>query len=156
MPAMHLFRSVLVTLANPKTFSRGLLMQWRHPSGTPAGDAAPPDSKAWRKAFEVAFVDSSGWLNLAASVSKAALAQARAAAARSLKMLSAGTPESFDAVFLARQRQAALCDYWYHVQLPEASSGGSDGANGAAANGAAANGSGGAAGELLRDQPAWR
>lgn len=142
MPAVYLFRSVLVALSSPKTFSGGLFMQRRSPGGTgSASDASPPDAKAWRRAFEVVFVDPSGWLNLAAGVSKAALAQARACAARSLQLLNAGSPEAFDAVFLARSRQAALCDYWFHVQVPEAEA-------------AAAGGDGG--GQLLRDQPAWR
>ncbi|KAL4426966.1 hypothetical protein ABPG77_009527 [Micractinium sp. CCAP 211/92] len=141
MPAVYLFRSVLVALSSPKTFSGGLFMQRRSPSGTgSASDASPPDAKAWRKAFEVVFVDPSGWLNLAAGVSKAALAQARACATRSLQLLNAGSPEAFDAVFLARSRQAALCDYWFHVQVPEAEAGTA----------------GGDGGQLLRDQPAWR
>lgn len=138
MPAMYLFRSVLVMLSSPKTFSGSLCMQRSGPSGGSSSDASPPDSKAWRKAFEVAFVDGSGWLNLAAGVSRAALAQARACAARSLQLLSAGSPEAFDAVLLARSRRAALCDYWFHVQLP--------GAEAADAGG----------GQLLQDQPAWR
>ena len=144
MPAMHLFRSVLVALSSPKTFAGGLFMQWQPVEGSTSSgssSASPPDSKAWRRQFEVVFVDSSGWLNLAAAVSKAALAQARTCASRSLRLLNGGTPDAFDSVLLARQRQAALCDYWFHVRAP--------------AN-AAAGSSGSSKEELQRDQPAWR
>lgn len=147
MPPMYLFRSVLVALSSPKTFSGGLFMQRRTPgSGGSGGDASPPDSKAWRRAHEVVFVDPSGWLNLAAGVSRAALAQARACAARSLQLLSAGSPEAFDAVFLARSRQAALCDYWFHVRAPDAEPAAAPAGDGDSASG----------GQLLQDQPAWR
>lgn len=72
MSAMNLVRTVLVALAEPKTFAAGLFM----PRGAgAAGDSSPPDAKAWRRHFEVVFVDASGWLNLAAHVSKAALVQ---------------------------------------------------------------------------------
>lgn len=77
MSAMHLFRAVLVALSNPKTFSGGLFMQ-RTAAAAAAGSqqsSSPPDAKAWRRAFPVVFVDASGWLNLAAHVSKSALAQ---------------------------------------------------------------------------------
>lgn len=110
MPAMHMLRLVLMMLCNPKTFSRGLFML-RRSLGKAAGGAAsgvgaapPPDTRTWRKSFEVVFVDSTGWLNLAASMSKAALAQACAAAAYSIQLLNMGTPEAFDAVFATRQR----------------------------------------------------
>lgn len=162
MNAMHLFRTVLVAISNPKTFSTGLFMQRRQPgtsaaNGSGSAAATPPDSKAWRRRFEVVFVDSSGWLNLAASLSKAALAQARATAARSLQLLNSGTPEAFDAVFLARQRQAALFDYWYHVEVPHAAAPeAADSAPGKEANGHAASGSGAGGGDLQQDLPAWR
>ncbi len=71
---MHLFRTTLVALSNPKTFSSGLFMQ-RAAAGSGGGTASPPDAKAWRRAFPVVFVDGSGWLNLAAHMSKAALTQ---------------------------------------------------------------------------------
>ena len=77
MSAMHLFRTVLVALANPKTFASGLFMQRTGQAAAAAAgsSASPPEAKAWRRAFPVVFVDASGWLNLAAHVSKAALAQ---------------------------------------------------------------------------------
>ena len=123
MGPMHLFRAALVALASPKTFSSGLFMRWVQ-QGEPGDNASPPDAKAWRKAHEVVFVDSSGWLNLAAGVSKAALAQAAAVAGRSLALLNTGTPEAFTSVFLVGQSLASLWDYWYHVTLPEQQQGG--------------------------------
>ena len=142
--AVHLFRSVLVALASPKTFAGGLYMERPQQQQPGSSSVAPPDGKAWRRHFDVTFVDASGWLNLAAPLSAAALAQARACASRSLQALNVGTPEAFAAVFLARQRQAALFDLWFHVTVPvtvpppEAA---------AAAPAAAA---------LRLDQPTWR
>ena len=153
MGPMHLFRTVLVALSSTKTFGSGLFMRpWQQQqqgdgsagsSGTAAAAAAPPDGAAWRRRHEVVFVDSSGWLNLAAGVSKAALAQARACASHSLALLNGGTPEAFEAVFLAPNSLAGLWDYWYHVQLPEeAEQQQQEGRQAAAA--------------LQSDQPSWR
>lgn len=153
MTAMHLFRTVLVALSSPKTFTPGLFMQRQAPGGSP-GATQPPEAKAWRRVFEVVFVDGSGWLNLAAAVSKAALAQARGAAARSLLLLNAGTPEGFAAVFLARQRRAALYDYWFHVWVPPQQAAAAEEGHGAA-NGTGSGG-GSTAQELQHDQPSWR
>lgn len=157
MTAIHLFRSVLVALADPKAFTPALLMRRRALPGssTPAGDAQqpgaaqPPEGKAWRKAFDVCLVDGSGWLNMAAGVSKGALAAARDAAARTLQLLNGGTPEAFAAAFLTLQPRAALCDYWFHVRVPP---------GGGAAPGAAQQQLEGQAsrGDLLLDQPSWR
>lgn len=110
MPPMHMLRLVLMMLANRKTFAGGLFMLRRSlgkaagGSASGVGAAATPDARAWRKAFEVVFVDSTGWLNLAASLSKAAVKQARQAALYSIQMLNLGTPEAFDAIFGTRQR----------------------------------------------------
>jgi hypothetical protein len=147
MPAMHLLRTALLALSAPKTFTPGLIMQWRQPGGGGGPAVPPPDVKAWRKAFEVVFVDGSGWLNLAAGVSRSAVAAARGAAARSLRLLSGGSPAAFDAVFLARQRQAALFDYWFHVKVPPTA---------AAPTAPAAAASGSGSQQLLSDQPGWR
>eukprot|EP00887_Chlorella_sp_A99_P002636 scaffold6.g2636.t1 len=124
MSPMHLFRTVLVALSSPKTFSGGLFMQRRMGDEAQGQQgkieaAAPPDAKAWRRAHEVVFVDPSGWLNLAAGVSAAALGGARAAASRALASLNAGTPEGFAAVFLAGQGFASQWDYIYHVTLAQ-------------------------------------
>ena len=80
MSHQQLLRSVLAALANPATFTRGLFMAWQQQSeegagaGTPA-PRQPPMQAAWRRHCPVVFVDATGWLNLAGSMSKAALAQ---------------------------------------------------------------------------------
>ena len=80
MSHQQLLRSVLAALANPATFTRGLFMAWQPRSegaagaGTPA-PRPPPTQAAWRRHCPVIFVDATGWLNLAGSMSKAALAQ---------------------------------------------------------------------------------
>ncbi len=122
--ATHLFRSVLTVLSNPKAWKVGIFMQRTPPphvaTAPPTAAANPPDLKAWRQHFAAVFVDGSGWLNLTAGVSAAALKQAQACALRTLRLLASVTPETFDATFLAQQPVAALCDYWYRVSVPSA------------------------------------
>ncbi len=75
MSHVQLLRAILHGLADPRTFSQGLFMQWGESQGSRAATA--PSQQAMRKAFEVVFVDGSGWCNLAAHVSKSALRQVR-------------------------------------------------------------------------------
>ena len=75
MSHVQLLRAILHGLADPRSFSQGLFMQWGESQGSRAGTA--PSQQAMRKAFEVVFVDGSGWCNLAAHVSKSALQQVR-------------------------------------------------------------------------------
>ena len=80
MSHQQLLRSALAALANPATFSKGLFMTWRQQSEEDEGAGAPaprqpPMQAAWRRHCPVVFVDATGWLNLAGSMSKAALAQ---------------------------------------------------------------------------------
>lgn len=82
MSHQQLLRSVLAALANPATFSKGLFMAWQQQSEEAEGTGAPaarqpPMQAAWRKHCPVVFVDATGWLNLAGSMSRAALAQVR-------------------------------------------------------------------------------
>lgn len=82
MSHQQLLRSVLAALANPATFSKGLFMAWQQLSEEAEGAGAPaarqpPMQAAWRKHCPVVFVDATGWLNLAGSMSRAALAQVR-------------------------------------------------------------------------------
>lgn len=123
MSAMHLFRTTLMALHNPKTFNgkAPLSMQrtsLRLENGKVA--PAPPLSKAWKAAGdEVVFMDSTGWQNLASNISLAALKQAQACAKRTAALLSASAgPDAFDAVFLARHSLASLYDVWYKVSVP--------------------------------------
>ena len=74
MSHVQLLRAIFQALADPRTFAKGLFMQW--PEGQNAGAlASPPSQQAMQKAFEVVFVDSTGWCNLAAHTSKSALQQ---------------------------------------------------------------------------------
>ena len=75
MSHVQLLRAILHGLADPRSFSQGLFMQWGESQGSRAGTA--PSQQAMRKSFEVVFVDGSGWCNLAARVSKSALKQVR-------------------------------------------------------------------------------
>ena len=73
MSHVQLLRAIFHALADPRTFSQGIFMQWGNAQGSQK--ATTPSQQAMRKAFEVVFVDSSGWCNLAAHVSKSALKQ---------------------------------------------------------------------------------
>ena len=75
MSALQAARGVLAALAAPETFARGVFMARVADCGLPP----PPPRSAFRRAYEVVFVDATGWLNLAAHVSRSALAQVRAA-----------------------------------------------------------------------------
>ena len=75
MSHAQLLRAIFHALADPKTFTQGLFMQWEEGQGSKVATAPP--QQAMRKAFEVAFVDSSGWCNMAAHMSKSSLKQAR-------------------------------------------------------------------------------
>ena len=74
MSHVQLMRAILTALADPRTFSQGLFMLWDESQGSQKATA--PSQQAMRRAFEVVFVDSSGWCNLAAHASKSALKQA--------------------------------------------------------------------------------
>lgn len=75
MSHVQLLRAIFLALADPRAFSQGIFMQWGDAQGSQK--AMAPSQQAMRKAFEVVFVDSSGWCNLAAHVSKSALKQVR-------------------------------------------------------------------------------
>eukprot|EP00884_Botryococcus_braunii_P010162 jgi/Botrbrau1/19147/Bobra.0077s0059.1 len=124
MTSLQAFRAVLQALALPKTFSRGLRMAAEGPAepGPPAGAATvpradPPDMKQFRQAFPVVFLDPSGFLNLAARLSKGSLLQAQGAAQRTVALLdSRTTPDHvIDAVFLNGQPLVATFDYFWRV-----------------------------------------
>lgn len=75
MSALQAARGVLAALAAPETFARGVFMA----RGADRGLPPPPPRSAFRRAYEVVFVDATGWLNMAAHMSRSALAQVRAA-----------------------------------------------------------------------------
>ena len=107
MTAPQLMRAVLVALADPATFARGLFM-----ARGPAGDSdlpPPPSAASFRSNFDVVFVDSSGWLNLAANMSSSGLKQVhiRLQAGSAISLVSGTcTPFALN-LFLPKVRRSA-------------------------------------------------
>lgn len=71
MSALQIFKAVLRGLASVKPLANGCCMKRE------AGSSAkkPPSLGAFKAAFEISLIDPSGWLNVAAHVSKASLRQ---------------------------------------------------------------------------------
>jgi len=72
MTAPQLMRAVLAALSVPRTFEKGLFMARGEAAAPPLGPPPPP-AAALRKAFDVTFVDASGYLNLMQDVSRSSL-----------------------------------------------------------------------------------
>lgn len=71
MSTAQQFRAVLMVLADVATFRKGIFMR-----STVDGTTLPLPSKAvFEKHFDLVFVDSCGWLNLASRLSASALAE---------------------------------------------------------------------------------
>ena len=121
MGSMQLFRAVMMALANSNTLSGdgGVVMTRSSSLSTLLPDA--PKLKTWRKAGQkVIFVDPSGWLNLAASVSASAILQTRDCAARTIDTLAKFPgPDGFDAVFLAQFPLHSYFDAWYRIEVAD-------------------------------------
>ena len=75
MSALQIMKAVLNSLAGDRTLLTGGVFMAKQP-GSSLPQAPPPMN--FRGQFDVLFVDPSGWLNLAANVSRAALQQVRA------------------------------------------------------------------------------
>ncbi len=75
MTAPQLMRAVLAALAEPRTFEKGLFMA--RDKALAANLPPPPPASTFRQCFAVVFVDPSGWLNLAADVTRSALQHVR-------------------------------------------------------------------------------
>ena len=76
MTPLQMMRAVLNALQQPSLFSKGIAMQQR---SSEAGGAAgaPPSMAVFRRHHAAVFVDTSGYLNLAARLSKSAMAEVR-------------------------------------------------------------------------------
>ena len=72
MKPLQIMRAVLNALQQPTLFSKGVAMRRR---SLPNAAAAPPSMGAFRRHHEAVFVDASGHLNLAAHLSRSALAE---------------------------------------------------------------------------------
>lgn len=120
MRPIQLFRMTLLNFSNSKTLVKdGIKMKQAVDLVTTASQQKPPLPTAWQTAGqEVVFIDMSGWLNLAASVSAAALQQAQYAASNTVALLSASSSsEALDRLFLRRQSLATLYDSWFRIEL---------------------------------------
>ena len=116
MSAIHLFRTTLMALQHPKAFTP--FLQLVSVSSSSSSSSPPPSPTVFKKIAgqDVVFLDTSGYLNFAASLSLPSLAQARFAAQQTTTLLSStSSPDAFDAVFLVRHHIGSLYDSWYHV-----------------------------------------
>lgn len=75
MKPLQVMRAVLNALQQPSLFSKGTAMQRRSLEAS-AGSASPPSPAAFRRHHVAVFMDPSGHLNLAAHLSKSAIAEA--------------------------------------------------------------------------------
>jgi U3 small nucleolar RNA-associated protein 22 len=85
--------------------------------------AAPPLSpaqKVFKANFEVVLVDFTGWINVAAHMTRGSLAHAQLVARRTLELLNAPADpdEAFAAALLTRSNPAAAFDYHWRITLP--------------------------------------
>ena len=76
MTPLQMMRAVLNALQQPSLFSKGIAMQQRSFGAGGAG-GAPPSMAVFRRHHAAVFVDPSGHLNLAAWLSKSAMAEVR-------------------------------------------------------------------------------
>ncbi|KAK9814240.1 hypothetical protein WJX72_002757 [[Myrmecia] bisecta] len=116
MSPLQVVRAVLASLANKRTFNKGLVMERAPPPGLPD----PPPLQTFRAQFAVVMLDKTGWLNLASHVSVSALAQAQAAAARSVQLLDSAriNADAFEQIFLTRYPRTSAFDYFLQVTVP--------------------------------------
>ena len=76
MTPLQMMRAVLNALQQPSLFSKGIAMQQRSAEAGGTG-GAPPSMAVFRQHHAAVFVDPSGHLNLAAQLSKSAMAEVR-------------------------------------------------------------------------------
>lgn len=126
MRPIQLFRMTLLSFSNLKLLIKdGLKMQQASDLAAAASHQKPPLPRAWQTiGQEVVFIDMSGWLNLGASMSAAALQQAQYAASNTVALLSTSiNSEALDRLFLRRQPLAILYDSWFRIRLQPESNG---------------------------------
>jgi len=74
MKPLQIVRAVFNALQQPTLFSKGIAMQRSSPQDSPA-TSANPSPAAFRRHHSAVFIDASGYLNLAAHLSKSAMAE---------------------------------------------------------------------------------
>ena len=85
MDLLQGFRAALRALANRRLFAGGVQLTADTDSSMP-----PPASKAvYQRYFDVVFLDTHGWINYAADVSRSQLAEVRNSYHRALRLIDA-------------------------------------------------------------------
>ena len=109
---MHLFRGVLLVLANEKRFCRkGVFVETRP---VPGIVSAAPSHHAWRKSGDsVILVDNTGWRNAGQRISAECLHQTSECAKSTLKALrEAPGPDAIDTIFMKKTNPLLVFDMW--------------------------------------------
>ncbi|GFR51741.1 hypothetical protein Agub_g14187 [Astrephomene gubernaculifera] len=173
MSVLQVFRAALQLLADSGAWSKGLALgrvEGGAAGSLPAG-VTPPTMQCFKAHHQVVFLDFTGYLNVAAHMTRGSLAHVQLLARRTLDLLiaPADPDEAFAAALLTPlSSPAAAFDYHWRVSLPSPSSSGSGAAwpvvkkkdNGAEA--ATGSAKGAEDGEELvrqamcRDRPLWR
>ncbi|GLI63249.1 hypothetical protein VaNZ11_006146 [Volvox africanus] len=121
MTALQVFRAALQLLADGPSWSKGLSLG-RQVDGLEGKvqHIAPPAMQVFKANFQVVFLDFTGWLNVAAYMTRGSLAHAQLVARRTLDLLTAPADpdEAFAAVFLTTANPAAAFDYHWRISLP--------------------------------------
>jgi len=178
-PPLQMLRAALQLLADPASGPAGRGFSMAGPgsetvsaAGFAGPGATPPALDVFRKQHEVVVVDPTGWVNLAARMSRSAAQHTAAAARQTLSLLDSPLDPgaAFQAVFLSRVSPAVSFDYHWRVALPlrwrppAGKAGGAAGAVAGSKDGAAARSKERAAVEeegeqacsLCCDQVVWR
>ncbi|GIL57828.1 hypothetical protein Vafri_13058 [Volvox africanus] len=121
MTAIQVFRAALQLLADGPSWSKGMSLS-RQVDGLEGKlqHCAPPAMQVFKANFQVVFLDFTGWLNVAAYMTRGSLAHAQLVARRTLDLLTAPADpdEAFAAVFLTTANPAAAFDYHWRIRLP--------------------------------------
>eukprot|EP00798_Chlamydomonas_sp_ICE-L_P031575 gene31575-6769_t len=139
MTPQQMLRSALHVISDPSGagLSKGLAMSQLSPERCSPEERAcfplvsstpPPALATFKQHFDVVFVDPSGWVNLAANMSKSVMSQLRSSARQTLALMESppDPEEAFHQAFMARSTPATTFDYCWRVRLPDASAAGQD------------------------------
>ncbi|XP_076032769.1 nucleolar protein 6 Mat89Ba [Oratosquilla oratoria] len=91
----QVFRSALVALSTGDWTTEGLSMAGQPPEGGPT-------LQQFHEAYEVVFVDNTGFVNLAAMLSRADFCRLKHEAGRALQVLDRHTEDNFEMLFISR------------------------------------------------------
>ncbi|GIL78350.1 hypothetical protein Vretimale_7699 [Volvox reticuliferus] len=121
MTALQVFRAILQLLVDGSAWTKGLALG-RQVEGLEGKlqHSAPPAMRVFKANFQVVFLDFTGWLNVAAHMTRGSLAHAQLVARRTLDLLTAPADpdEAFAAAFLTTANPAVAFDYHWRISLP--------------------------------------